>query len=250
MPAAFRVAVVTPYYREAEEVLRRCHESVLAQTYPCVHIVVADGHPAAAFDGADALHVKLPQGNADNGNTPRAIGGLLAESYGFDAVAYLDADNWYHPDHIDRLVQEHELTKAPLICSRRTFHDLDGADLNISEPQEDQYHHIDTSCWIVFRPAFSLLKAWLMPKQLGPVCDRVFLRKALHERFEIRAVPDRTVAFRTQYAFHYELAGREPPPGAKLPDQFEQAKKYLATEEGIAAAVRALGFFPRNVWPY
>jgi glycosyltransferase involved in cell wall biosynthesis len=246
-----KVAVVTPYYQETEAVLRQCHDSVLNQTFECHHILVADGHPTDIFDGDErTLHVKLPVANGDNGNTPRAIGGLLAASYGFDAVAYLDADNWYYENHIQRLVLEHELTKAPLICSKRTFHDQHGNALNINEADEDAHLHIDTSCWIVFRPAFSLLRAWLMPKELGPLCDRVFLRKALHERFQIRAVLDRTVAFRTQYKYHYDRAGVPPPPNVKTSKEMVAAARYLETERGIAHVVAELGFFPKNLWPY
>jgi glycosyltransferase involved in cell wall biosynthesis len=246
-----KVAVVTPYYKETAAVLRQCHESVLAQTHPCHHILVADGHPVDMFESSPrTMHVVLPQANADNGNTPRAIGGLLAESYGFDAVAYLDADNWYRPEHIERLLAAHLSTKAPLVCSKRNFYTLDGELLPVTEAQEDEHLHIDTSCWIVFRPAFAMLRAWLMPKQLGPVCDRIFLRKAIHDRFEIRAVMDRTVAFRTQYAYHYQLAGAEPPPDAKTSAEFESCAAYLKSPEGIAEVVRMLGFYPRGVWVF
>jgi hypothetical protein len=36
-----RVTVVTPYYIEALDVLRRCHQSVAQQSYPCRHVMVA-----------------------------------------------------------------------------------------------------------------------------------------------------------------------------------------------------------------
>src|SRR5579871_2244121 len=102
-----KVAVVTPYYKESPEVLRKCHESVLAQTHKCDHFLVADGHPSPLFAN-HPHHIILPHANGDNGNTPRAIGGLLAESQGYDAVAYLDADNWYEPTHIANLVAAQE----------------------------------------------------------------------------------------------------------------------------------------------
>ena len=37
-------AVITPYYRETLETLRRCHDSVQAQTVKTTHILVADGN--------------------------------------------------------------------------------------------------------------------------------------------------------------------------------------------------------------
>jgi hypothetical protein len=43
-----RVAVITPYFKEPLEQLRRCHESVANQTHgETVHFMVADGHPQA-----------------------------------------------------------------------------------------------------------------------------------------------------------------------------------------------------------
>ena len=83
-----RVAVITPYFREPDAILRQCHASVRGQTHPCTHFLIADGHPNPLFsnDGA-TVHIALPKPNADNGNTPRAIGGILADQYGFDAVA-------------------------------------------------------------------------------------------------------------------------------------------------------------------
>ena len=121
-----RIAVVTPYYRESDDILNTCHSSVIRQNYPCTHILVADGHPKSQFrEQPKTMHVILPQANADMGNTPRAIGGILADAYGFDAVAYLDADNWYDPAHIEALVGAHEANdQIPLVTCKRRFYDL------------------------------------------------------------------------------------------------------------------------------
>ena len=108
-----KIAVVTPYNKENDDILRQCHVSVLRQSYPCTHILVADGHPKSLFDEPKTMHVILPQANGDMGNTPRAIGGILADAYGFDAVAYLDADNWYDPSHIEGLITAHEANDQP-----------------------------------------------------------------------------------------------------------------------------------------
>jgi len=240
-----RIAVVTPYYRETDEVLRQCHESVLNQTRECTHILVADGHPKAIFDGSPrTLHVPLPASNGDNGNTPRAIGGILAEAYGFDGVAYLDADNWYEPTHIESLLAGHQATGHPLVCCKRQFFTQDGRLLPIREVAEDANQHVDTSCWLVMRPAFPLLRAWLMPKVLGPVCDRVFFQKAIRERYMIYALNSRTVAFRSQYEAHYRRGGVEVPPGLKASSDTPELKACFSSADGVRAIVDALGFFP------
>src|SRR5262245_29299152 len=101
----FRVAVVTPYYQEKLEVLRDCLASVAKQTFRCDHFVVADGHPQELVTPAE--HIILPRAHHDNGNTARAIGSLSAMNQDYDAVAYLDADNWYYPNHIESMVLLH-----------------------------------------------------------------------------------------------------------------------------------------------
>lgn len=239
-----KIAVVTPYHTESDAILRQCHESVLAQTHACHHILVADGHPKTLFDASPRmLHLALPLENADNGNTPRAIGGLLADRYGFDAVAYLDADNWYDEDHIAKMVAGHAHSGYPLVACKRTFRDLEGNVLAVTEGEEERHRHVDTSCWLLFRPAFGLLKAWLMPKPLSPVCDRIFFHAVLHARLPITGASCRTVNFRTRYALHYEAADRPAPAEAKvIGASVDAANAYLASEAGAAAFQAALGF--------
>ena len=87
-----RIAIITPYYKEPTEVLRRCHDSVKAQTYPATHFMLADGHPNPEVDNWDVVHIKLPA-HGDSCDTPRAIGALSASAQGFDAISLLDADN-------------------------------------------------------------------------------------------------------------------------------------------------------------
>jgi glycosyltransferase involved in cell wall biosynthesis len=239
-----KVAVVTPYYREDEAVLSRCHESVLRQSYECHHILIADGHAKELFETSPRTqHIKLPLPHGDNGNTPRAIGGIVADRQGFDAVAYLDADNWYDPNHIEAMVAGQAARGDPLVACKRTFHDAAGRDLEIKEHEEEVYRHVDTSCWLVARPAFSLLRSWLMPNALSPVCDRIFFHKVLHEGWRITAAECRTVHFQTNYLPHYRSAGIAPPPDAKdSADIMKRANDFLASEGGALAFRRALGF--------
>jgi glycosyltransferase involved in cell wall biosynthesis len=238
-----KIAVVTPYYKESPAVLRQCHESVLRQTYTCRHILVSDGYPQAFFDDSkDAIHIKLPKAHGDNGNTPRAMGGVLAERQGFDAVAYLDADNWYDPNHIESLVAAHSASGFSLAASKRKFVDLQGDPLDVTEKDEELGNHIDTSCWLLFRPAYHLLRTWLMPKELSPLCDRIFFYKVSHDRVKIALTHCRTVNFRTQYLLHYRAAGVQPPPGLKTTSEVTgNAEAYLKSEKGIAQLNQLLG---------
>lgn len=226
--------------------LARCHDSVKAQTHASAHIVVADGFPHPIFENnPEVLHLKLPCACADNGNTPRALGSLFAEAQGFDAIAFLDADNWFEPDHLAKMIAAQNASGASVIGCKRRFFSLDEESLPIQEREEDLGLHVDTSCWLIFKPAFSLLRVWLMPKVLGPVCDRVFFQKLLIENIPYRLTPHRTVCFTTQYAYHYNLAGRPAPEGAKDAGEFTRAYDFLSSPEGQAQSEARLGFVPK-----
>lgn len=100
-----RVFVVIPHYRERDEYVRQCLASVMAQTVPCQMVVVSDGpDPSPALGEFPATVLKLPEPSRDYGDTPRSIGSVYAVSRGADAIAWLDADNWYQPDHIETLL--------------------------------------------------------------------------------------------------------------------------------------------------
>src|SRR6266478_7359441 len=115
-----RVAVVTPYFRVPDEWLKQCHNSVAAQQHPCTHILVADGEPQQVAAEVSAEHIVLEKRHADYGDTPRLIGSQAAIRQGFDAIAYLDADNWYYPHHVASLIALHEMTGAAVCTSQRS----------------------------------------------------------------------------------------------------------------------------------
>lgn len=242
-----RIAVITPYYKESLEVLKECHQSVLNQKVNASidHFLVSDGFPNFEVSNWKAKHITLPNSHADNGNTPRGVGSILAIAEDYDFVAYLDADNWYHPKHLSSLISLHNQTQAPVCCSMRTFHKQDGSLLNITEPQEDSLLHVDTSCFFIHSSAFKLLNIWHhMPKELGPICDRVFKLAFINARFPIAYSKLRTVAFRSQYRFHYELAGLPLTNNLKYNSELELCYDYLLTQEGISRCIESIGFWP------
>src|SRR5262249_19239467 len=148
-PTPLRVAVITPYYREPTEVLRHCHESVLRQTFPCTHLMAADGHPREDVSRWAVEHIILPGPHHDCGNTARGLRALSAMNRGYDAVAFLDADNWYHPDHIESMVDLHRRTGAAVCTASRTIHRADGSLMCAGGEESDGESHVDTSCFFI-----------------------------------------------------------------------------------------------------
>lgn len=240
-----RIAVITPYFDEPLAYLEQCHRGVIAQGVNADHLMVADGQPRDCIDGWNARHVKLAAPHGDFGNTPRGIGSQIASKEGYDFIAYLDADNWYHVGHLKSLLQLWEQSRSAVCCSFRTFHDADGDDLGTYEEEEVKLLHVDTSCFLIHRSGFDCLPVWLtMPKPLACIGDRVLLAAFLHRKLTIASTRARTVAYRTMASAHYRLAGRPVPEGARDIDHKAVALAYLSSEEGAASCVRALGFTP------
>ena len=66
MATGVRVAVLTPYFKESSEVLDQCHRSVMEQSVPADHVLVADGAARQELDTWTVNHVILPK-DCDDG---------------------------------------------------------------------------------------------------------------------------------------------------------------------------------------
>jgi hypothetical protein len=218
LPHRPRVAVVTPYYKERRAWLERCIESVKVQDYEATHFMVADGFPQDWIDGAGVRHVRLDQSHADYGNTPRAIGGMLAVSEGFDAICFLDADNWYRPDHISSCLTLAQQADQPVdyVVACRDFVRDDGSVIPMPGSEDHTGGHVDTNCYFLLRGAFHTIPRWsMMPKPLAIICDRVY--RLTLEVGKLRSAKTRnvTVNYLCTWRGPYEAIGETPPDFAK-----------------------------------
>jgi glycosyltransferase involved in cell wall biosynthesis len=210
-----RVAVVTPYYKESDDVLAQCHGSVLDQQAPCDHFLVADGFPNPLVAGWRAEHFVMPRAHADNGNTPRVAGAISAFNLGYEAVAFLDADNWFRPDHVARMMALHRQTGAAACTSNRTMQHPDGSYM-FDDDKNDGRTHVDTSCLFMTRAVLPVLVRWaMMPRQLGPICDTVYWSTICQAGLSHAHDPATTVAFRTTYEADFRRAGLPMPENVK-----------------------------------
>ncbi len=220
---ALRVGIVTPYYKESPGVLKACHDSVVAQTYACTHYMVADGHPQPHVDGWNVVHIPLANSHGDNGNHARWVGALAALADGCNAIAFLDADNWFAPEHIAGMIELHAATGAAICTSGRAIHHLDGSFL-ITCKENDGETFVDTSCFFFTAAAFSLLSLWgTMPKTFSPINDRVLWAAARVRGISTAHDGRATVMFRSKYSFHYKWAGVAVPEGTGKPADAEPA---------------------------
>jgi glycosyltransferase involved in cell wall biosynthesis len=209
----FRVAVVTPYFREDRPTLERCIESVRRQTVKADHFLVADGSAQNWIDQAGVRHIRLDKAYGDAGGTPRAIGSILAAADQYDAIALLDADNWYDAVHVEYCLETARMTcnEIDYVVARRRLVRPDGSIIDI--PQEPIEDHVDTSCYFLLKGSYHMLSIWaLIPKPLPPIHDGIFhaalktagLRKAISECT--------TVNYQCMYAMVYQAIGEQPSP--------------------------------------
>jgi glycosyltransferase involved in cell wall biosynthesis len=258
-----RVAVVTPYHNESTEWLRRCYDSVRAQTHGCLHLFVADGMPNPAINEWECDHLVINGPNKDAGNMARGVGALQCVAHDFDAITFLDADNWYKPDHIASMVELVTRTKAHVGAACADGYRLDGTFAQAGAPP-DPAVSIDTSCLFFTRPAFSILPLWLRLataggsnvgvtgrdwKRCGLICDRIFTYALRTFGVPIAVNDCSTVCFTVRSAIFYEHIGETPPPGSFRDDSLIEALQWwqgLQPEERVRLIVSAL---PRDRRP-
>lgn len=219
-----KVAIITPFYNEPLEWLHQAHESVLAQDYACTHILIGDqasvsmGPDLIGQSGQSSLApliLNLPKGVADYGDTPRAVGTMYAAGLGFDAIAYLDGDNFFKPDHISSLVECQRATQASIVTSRRCFVRLDGSYM-AECLASDGVIFCDTNCLFVMREAFHLLSYWaLMDRQYHPIDDRVMWHHLKKSGLTKAHTGLATVCYRATHEGFYHDLNELPPEGVK-----------------------------------
>ena len=225
-----RVAVVTPYCTEPVEMLEKCHLSVTGQSHQARHVMVSDGPANQAVLGWDVDHITLPRMHHDNGNLARCVGALHAKTAGYDAIAFLDADNWFRPEHVALMAGLQRSTGAQVCTAARSLYRLDGTLMREVDAESDGSGFADTSCMFIHSSGYETLPLWAqMPEEMSPVCDRVVWMAILLRGLRRAHSPKQSVAFRTRYAHAYRSMGEIPPREAKEDSTFLPAFDYWAS---------------------
>jgi hypothetical protein len=206
-----KICVVTPYFATAEAWIRQGHGSVRGQTVPAHHILVCDGSAPAQIEAFQGTHILLQRNYRDYGNTPRLIGCYNAITHDADAIAFLDGDNWFQPDHLEGLLRFARANQLDACSSARTLHRTDGS-LMGKCPTVTGRPYIDTSCLLVMRSAFQHLIAWiLLPQKVAAETDQHVWRHMQTMGARLGFLDRATVCYRTRHASHYRLIGETPP---------------------------------------
>jgi hypothetical protein len=225
-----KVAVITPYYQEPRAWLERCLASVRSQSWPCTHIVVADGFPQDWIDGTGVRHIKLDQAHGDYGNTPRALAALMAASEGYDAVCFLDGDNWLGEDHVKSCIELAQSGDYDYVTTKRHMVREDGTIMPLRIDEDCDGSHVDTNCYFLLRGAFHTMARWaLMPRPMAVYGDRVFLASLREEGLKTACTEQRTMWYLCTWAHLYRHIGETVPAFAKDPKPLEGLPRWYAS---------------------
>jgi cellulose synthase/poly-beta-1,6-N-acetylglucosamine synthase-like glycosyltransferase len=214
-----RYIIVTPYFKEDKETLERCIESVKKQTVRTDHFLVADGF-AQEWIGrmkGGVRHLALDKAYADYGNTPRGIGAQLAIAGQYDGIGFLDADNWIDEHHVEVCLDSARKASGSVddcdyVIARRRFVRPDGSTLPIPEER----NHVDTSCFFLLPGAYFIAPYWnLMPREVAPLCDRIFFDHIRSLALRVAENAVETVNYLSTWESHYRRLNERPPANAK-----------------------------------
>ena len=126
------ISIVVPVYR-VEELLPRCIESLLMQTYRNIEIVlIDDGSPDRCGEICDQYAQKDPRIRVIHQQN-RGVAG--ARNAGLDAatgeyIGFVDSDDWVEPRHCEALYQSLIENQAQIsICGHRIYHGPDWVEI-------------------------------------------------------------------------------------------------------------------------
>ena len=166
-----KVAVVTPTIGNPK--FRDCLNSVEDQTYQdLTHYVFIDGYLPSATKmtlGYSKIKTITLEENVGKGWYGHRVYAACSFLVNADIICYLDEDNWFEPDHVEKLVNQIKQGND-WAYSLRKIYDKDGKYLCDDNCESlgkwpvyfnDQVHHIDTSSFAVKRDvAVRIGHAW------------------------------------------------------------------------------------------
>jgi len=214
-----RVAIVTAYCTEPVSTLERCRNSVVEQVSisGCdIHqFMIADGHPQEMIDDWDVTHIRIPP-QRDCGDTPRMIGALLAVSAGYDALAFLDADNWFEPNFVADMTRKLVETGCDIVTCPRALWRLDGTRMGI-DTESDGISFNDTNCYLFRNTACFVLNSIAFKKDRHDalIGDQLLWKYIVRSGLDVRRAPRPLLNYESNNAWHYSQRSEIPPADSK-----------------------------------
>lgn len=207
--------------------------SIENQTYKTSYLLVVDGKKYKhTFEDLfvnnppyttpqDVVYLKNNTGQ--NGFYGHRIYAAFSHLVNEDIILFLDQDNWFEPDHVERLVRTIQTEKLAWAHSLRNIYDKDGKFLCHDDCENlgrwpawngvDNYH-VDTSAY-AFRREFLIQVSSLWHS--GYAGDRRFFNA-------VRTIPNAPYGTSGAYTLNYRLDGN---PNSAAPDFFLHGNKIM-----------------------
>ena len=120
------ISVIVPVYN-VEDYLARCVDSILAQTYSNLEVILVDDgakdSSGAICDAYGARDSRVKVIHKENGGLSSARNAGLEAAAG-EYISFVDSDDWIEPDAYSHLMDVMEKYGAKLVCGGR--YDVDG----------------------------------------------------------------------------------------------------------------------------
>lgn len=172
-----KISVITPTWMRHEVLLERCIPSVAAQTLPVEHVVVSDGPDPVLRNllaGVDVVYAEVDQHHEDAVNVGARARNRGLEVASGDLIAYLDDDNAFRPEHVERLAAALETHPDRDFAYSRMFRHGLGDEIGAEPPQhgrvdssilmQRRYTHLRFGWWPVpsaYHVDWELVQAWV-----------------------------------------------------------------------------------------
>jgi hypothetical protein len=155
---------------------------------------------------------------------------MEAVNSGYDGVMFLDADNWYDDDHVEKcLAVVADNPTTAFIAARRRFVRTDLTVMASVIPSELPFEeHVDTNCMFLRWPIFPFLHHWCtMPQELAGSGDHLFYLLMMVNGLKPACVPTPTVNYLCLFDTVYRELGEEPPAEAKPIISWEDNQAWI-----------------------
>ena len=197
-----KIAAVTSYFNEPDEMLKRCMDSVQAQTIATDHFLISNGPKRDLIARNDLIHVSVGKTHRNFANTPRAIGAMMAISRDYDALFFLDPNYTIEPNHVSAcLTSAVDDPSVDYVIASQKYLRPNGSQLQF---REDPLHQIlGLNCLFLFPGSYHLVPILnLIPKQLSIFGDRIFLAALTYHRLKFSIAFTNSV---NQYSMNHKL---------------------------------------------
>jgi len=150
-----RSLVITPTIGTKH--LQQAVDSVRAQTIPTEHLIVIDGRLDNEFNMYDnGKHLVLPENTGHSGFNGHRVYAALPMLTNADYILFLDEDNWFEPEHVEKMINFIEERDLQWCYSLRNIVSQSG-EFVIADNCESlgiwpsvfppQHHFVDTNCY-------------------------------------------------------------------------------------------------------